>query len=244
MNEANLTDADLSEAVLVGASFQRATLVNCHIYGISAWDVDLEGAEQSNVIITHPDQPAITVDNLKVAQFVYLLLNNPQVRGVIDTIASKVVLILGRFTPERKAVLDAVRDKLREWDCVSIMFDFERPDSRNFIETVMTLAHLAKFIVADITDAKVILQEGQAIIPNLPSVPVQPIVQAGTKVNPVIIDFIGRDNFINHLFAYKDIDDLKQSLQEKVIAPAEARLAEIQHRRALVEEQLRRIEGL
>ena len=44
------------------------------------------------------------VDDLEVAQFIYLLLNNQNVRQVIDTITSKIVLILGRFTPERKAV--------------------------------------------------------------------------------------------------------------------------------------------
>ena len=39
----------------------------------------------------------------------YLLLNNEEIRHVIDTITSKVVLILGRFMPERKAILDAIR---------------------------------------------------------------------------------------------------------------------------------------
>jgi hypothetical protein len=43
-----------------------------------------------------------------------LLLHNQKVRDVIDTITSKVVLILGRFTDERKAVLDALREELRK----------------------------------------------------------------------------------------------------------------------------------
>lgn len=54
----------------------------------------------------------ITVDNLEVAQFIYLLLNNEKIRQVIDTITSKVVLILGRFTDERKSVIDAIREEL------------------------------------------------------------------------------------------------------------------------------------
>jgi hypothetical protein len=63
------------------------------------------------LVVTSEDQPAITVDNIEVAQFVYLLLHNQKnqkIRGVIDTITSKTVLILGRFTDERKAVLDAL----------------------------------------------------------------------------------------------------------------------------------------
>ena len=36
------------------------------------------------------------------------MLHNQKIRDVIDTITSKAVLILGRFTDERKAVLDAL----------------------------------------------------------------------------------------------------------------------------------------
>ena len=35
-----------------------------------------EGAKQQNLVITPEDVPAITVDNIEVAQFVYLLLHN------------------------------------------------------------------------------------------------------------------------------------------------------------------------
>ena len=68
------------------------------------------------MVVTSEDQPAITVDNIEVAQFVYLLLHNQKIRGVIDTTTSKTVLILGRFTDERKAVLDALREELRKRD--------------------------------------------------------------------------------------------------------------------------------
>jgi len=68
---------------------------------------------------------------LEVAQFVYLLLNNQRIRHVIDTITSKIVLILGRFTHERKAVLDALRDELWKPDYLPILFDFDKPASRD-----------------------------------------------------------------------------------------------------------------
>lgn len=74
------------------------------IYGISAWNVQLDGTIQSSLIITPYGEPMITVDNLEVAQFIYLLLNNNKIRDVIDTVTSKVVLILGRFTDERKEI--------------------------------------------------------------------------------------------------------------------------------------------
>jgi hypothetical protein len=65
------------------------------------------------LIITPPYEPTVTVDNLKVAQFIYLLLDNQEIRDAIDTIAKKAILILGRFTPERKAVLEAIRTAIR-----------------------------------------------------------------------------------------------------------------------------------
>jgi hypothetical protein len=71
-------------------------------------------------------------------------MNNENIRHVIDTITSKVVLILGRFTPERKAVLDALRDELRKRDYLPVLFDFQKPDSKDFTGTVITLANMAR----------------------------------------------------------------------------------------------------
>src|SRR5215467_6314020 len=113
--------------------------------------------------------------------FIYLLLNNKEIREVIDTITSKVVLILGRFTSERKRVLDALREELRNHDYLPILFDFEKPTNRDITETVSTLAHMARFVIADITEAKSIPQELMRIVPSLPSVPVQPLLLASKQ---------------------------------------------------------------
>jgi hypothetical protein len=127
------------------------------------------------LIITRKGQAAVTVDDIEIAQFLYLLLNNSKIRRVIDTVTSKVVLILGRFTPERKRVLDAVREQLRVENYLPILFDLDKPTNRDITETVSTLAHMARFVIADITDARSIPQELMEIVPNLPSVPVQPL---------------------------------------------------------------------
>ena len=108
-------------------------------------------------------------DNIEVAQFVYLLLHNEKIRDVIDTIGKKAVLILGRFTAERKAVLDALREELRKRDYLPILFDFDVPATRDITETVSLLARMARFVVADITDARSIPQELSVIVPDLPS---------------------------------------------------------------------------
>jgi uncharacterized protein YjbI with pentapeptide repeats len=219
---ANLSEADLKRATLVETRLERANLSGCNIYGISAWDVKLQGAIQSNLVITPPDEPSIQVDNLEMAQFIYLLLNNDKIRDVIDTIGKQAVLILGRFTKQRKAVLEAIREKLRKQGYLPILFDFEKPASRDITETVRTLAHLARFMVADITDAKSIPQELMAIVPNLPSVPVQPLLSASQHEYGMFEHF-RRYPWVLKPFLYKSRTELLAELVRKVIAPAEAK---------------------
>ncbi len=168
----------------------------------------------------------IQVDNLEVAQFIYLLLNNQKIRSVIDTITSKVVLILGRFTPERKVVLDAIRDELRKRDYLPVLFDFEKPASRNLTETVSTLAHMARFVIADITDAKSIPQELMAIVPNMPSVPVQPLLLASQQEYGMFEHFRNFPWVLEEVL-YDDQQTLLAELSGKVIAPAEAKAKEL-----------------
>src|SRR5262249_42499338 len=139
LSGADLSEADLSEAPLVSADLTGADLTGCRIYGVSAWNLKLAGANQQNLGITRADEPAITVDNIEVAQFIYLLLRNQKVRDVIDTITSKVVLILGRFTDERKAVLDALREELRKRNYLPILFDFAPSKARDITETISLL---------------------------------------------------------------------------------------------------------
>jgi hypothetical protein len=227
----DLTDADLRGAKLFSANLteaylQGADLTGCPIYGISVWNVDLTKTKQEQLIVTRPDEPEIRVDNLEMAQFIYLLLNNQKIRNVIDTITSKVVLILGRFTPERKQVLDAIREELGRRNYTPIVFDFEIPANRDITETVSTLAHMSRFIIADLTDAKSIPQELMAIVPDLPSVPVQPLLQTGADEYGMFEHF-RRFPWVLKAFRYDNTASVLAALQEEVISPAEAMAKEM-----------------
>ena len=167
---------------MVEADLRDADLSGSYVFGISAWNVTLsERTQQQALVVTAFDELVLTTDNLEVAQFLHLLLHNEKLQRVIDTITSKVVLILGRFSPERKVVLDALRDELRTRNYVPVVFDFEKPRSGTTINTVMLLARMARFVIADISDAKSVLQELQAIVPSSPKLPVLPIIVAGQK---------------------------------------------------------------
>jgi hypothetical protein len=212
---------------LIEAKFEGSDLHGCRVYGISAWDLRLdEGTKQADLVITRDDQPTVTLDNLEVAQFVYLLLNNEKIRQVIDTITSKVVLILGRFKEERKVVLDAIKEELRRHDYLPILFDFDKPSSRDLTETISTLAHMARFVIADITDAKSIPQELKTIVPDLPSVPVRPIILASQR-EYAMFEHFRRYPWVLPEFLYDDQDHLLASLVTEIIKPAEAKVLEL-----------------
>ena len=243
LNETSLANAELSGANLTYARFVQvdlsgASLKNCSIYGISAWGLNMDRADQSNLVITRPDESTITVDNLEVAQFIYLLLNNRKIRDVIESITSKAVLILGRFTAERKPVLDALRDELRRRDFLPIVFDFDKPSSRNLTETVSTLAHIARFVIADITEAKSIPQELQRIVPDLPSLPVQPLLLASEYKYGMFRDFEDYP-WVLEPYRYDSLEQLVASLEERVLNPVIAKATEIEHRRLFAERALR-----
>lgn len=236
LSEANFREADLSEAVLsrailVETNMERATLAGCIIYGVSAWELNLEDAKQNDLVITAPNQPAITVDNIEVAQFIYLLIHNEKIRHVIDTITSKVVLILGRFTIERKVVLDAIRDELRKRDYLPVLFDFEKPAGRDLTETISTLAHMARFVIADITDAKAVPIELKHIVPMLPSVPVKPLI-LDSQYEYALFDHIRGFGSVLEPYRYENQSQLLATIEEKVIAPAEEKVREIRKRGA------------
>jgi hypothetical protein len=100
LSEANLSGVDLSYALLVNTDLTGADLTGCRIYGVSAWGLKLERTKQQNLVITSADEPAITVDNIEVAQFIYLLLHNQKIRDVITPVlitSTKVASIASRF---------------------------------------------------------------------------------------------------------------------------------------------------
>lgn len=224
---ANLSRAKLSEATIIRANMKGAIITDCRVFGISAWGlIGLEEAEQKNLTITPEDEPKITVDNLEVAQFIYLMLHSEKIRNVLDTIASKAVLILGRFTPERKAVLDAIREELRLRNYLPILFDFEKPACKDLTETVSTLAHMARFVIADLTEAKSLPQELMAIVPNLPSVPVQPILLSSSEREYSMYEHFQKYPWVLGIYKYDDLEDLLKNIAEKVIVPSEAKVIE------------------
>jgi uncharacterized protein YjbI with pentapeptide repeats len=217
--KADLSGANLSCASFVRTGFEEASLSNSLVYGVSVWDARMDGTLQSDLIITPENQPRISVDNLEVAQFIYLLLKNERIRDVINTIAKKAVLILGRFSEGRKEILDAIANGLRERDFLPIIFDFERSRERDFTETIKILAGLSLFVITDITNPKSNPLELQAIVPDY-SITFVPIIRAGEEPFSMFNDLQNRYNWVLDVIEYDTKEYLEGILADEIIQPA------------------------
>ena len=126
-------------------------------------------------------------------------------------------------------IRDALKEALRTYGYLPILFDFEKPSSRNFTETVRTLAHLSRFIIADLTDPSSIPQELYTIVPTL-RVPVRPVLLEGKKEYAMSIDLLNTYHWMLPVHFYKDQADLLATLKEDVIEPAEKKAQELEKR--------------
>jgi hypothetical protein len=123
-------------------------------HGASVWNIKLnDRTEQQNLTITRLGEPVITVDNIKVAQF--------------------------------------IRNELRKHDYLPIMFDFQPSANQATLETIKTLAIMARFVIADLTDARSVLMELGAIVPAFPSVAVRLLIKKSDHEYGML-DFIRR----------------------------------------------------
>lgn len=229
LNSTNLSGANFTDAILIGADLSRSTMIytilqgadisGCRIFGISAWNINTTNLIQSNLTINPGNEPEITVDNIEVAQFLYLLLHNEKLRDVIATVANKAVLILGRFKSiERKEILDSLKMKLRELGFLPIVFDFERATDRDFTETIKVLAGLSLFVIADITNPKSTPLELQATVPDY-MIPFAPIIQEDEEPFAMFQD-LGKYPWMLDLQTYQGKGTLVKHLENGIIKPA------------------------
>jgi Pentapeptide repeats (8 copies) len=230
---AELVNVNLQRAVLVEARLNSADLTGARVHGTAVWDVHVDDStQQHNLIITPSGKPDVTVDDLEVAQFVYLLLNNRKIRDVITTIGQRAVLILGRFSPpDRKEVLDGIAEKLRQMGFLPILFDFEKSDERDFTETIRILAGLSLFVIVDITKPRAVPLELQATVPDY-RIPFVTILQQGEQPFSMFKDLTAYDWVLQPVITYGSREAIVAGLEHAVVNPALRKHVELVNRRA------------
>jgi len=178
LTRADLAGADLTDVNLNECDLAQARITNCIVYGVSAWNTRLEHALQSSLRLPRSrdeQQRVLIVDSLQTAVVVNLLLESGGLRALIDALCSKIVLVLRSLTQER-GFLDALKEELFSRNYVAIPFDFEKPTTRNIDETLMLLASLSRFIIADFGSRSAVPFELSRVVPHLMT-PIVPLVE-------------------------------------------------------------------
>lgn len=185
-NKTILTDANFDGASFINCSLNRINITNANfclkeiketvVYGISAWDLKTcDEMKQSRLVIErtyglYSDLIAegripMMTDNIELAQFIYYLSNHKKLRDVINILNAKGILLLGQFKDGGLERLYELHDWLKGRNYTPMIFDFDRPDSMDYTETVVTMAGLSKIIIADVSGGSV-PQELHAILTN------------------------------------------------------------------------------
>lgn len=227
LSEANLQGADLRGAHLFKTNLEQADMTGSHIYGISAWGTNLKETIQLDLVITDWDEPAITIDDLDVAQCFYLLLHAKNLRNLIQTMTAQIVLILGTFTPERKEILDTIRAELRHQRYAPIFFDCQKSNTLEILEMVSRMARMARFIIVDFSVPKVVTELLPHIVRTM-STPIQPLIGKNTeKEPPMLLTLRKHYQSILDTFWYRNAQDVAASLGQLIIGAAEEKVREL-----------------
>jgi len=80
---------------------------------------------------------------------------------IMSELTRRRVLILGRFSKRRLAVLDAIKEYLKNHEngYLPELFTFDRPQSRDLRESVVGFAALSRFVIADMSEPRSALVE-------------------------------------------------------------------------------------
>lgn len=233
----DFSSADLRYASMVNTNLKGANLTDVHVFGISAWGVETDATTRQDLIVginANEREAPLRAHDLRTAQLLSLMLDAAGVRTVIDSVTSKLVLILGSFSPTEKAVLDALRLSLQRYGYIAVEFDFERPSERDYAETALTLVGMSRFVVADFTNAKEVRDEVAQARRQYKRVPVIPIAREGVSL-PITMANSFSEEELQSLVRYQHIDDLLQKVQLSIIEPAEERVRRIAEGIARVE---------
>jgi hypothetical protein len=121
-------------------------------------------------------------------------------------------------------VLERLRDKLRDLGFVPMVFNFDKPETKDFSETVRPLCNLSYFVIVDITNPRSAPLELAGDRAGM--VPFVPILQDFS----MFVDLQNKYHWmLQPVIRHSSVDRLV--LEDKVVRPAEAKFNELLARR-------------
>jgi hypothetical protein len=211
LSQANLQGASLRYTILVDADLSGADLTGCAIYGVSAWNTRLDDAIQAHLALTrspasaHPvPEPAITVDHMEAAQFLYLLSQNAYTPAIHFSLTRHIIVIVGQFTPQRKEAFKTILHDVWEQNYVPVFVDLLIFEDHTYSAMIHALISIARGIVIDLSD----VPYTGVMFPRRP-IPVQPLLMEGKGARDV---FPGFYHQMLPTYHYKNMASLRSFL--------------------------------
>ncbi len=100
-----------------------------------------------------------------------------------------------------------------------MMFDFEKPEQKDFTETIKVLAGMSRFIIADITNPKSSPLELQATVPDYMT-PLVPIIHEDEEPFSMFLDLQQKYDWVLDILKYDSVENLSYYFEEAIIQPA------------------------
>lgn len=166
---------------------------------------------------------------VKAATNMVKQMDKTEYKEPINESLSRQVLILGRFSPRRKKILDALRNilKAHPGGYIPLLLDGKKPKGITLGEWGLFAAITSKFIIADISEAKSIPDELRSIVPNCPSRPVVPIFNQTGRDYALAEDWALRGNVARPTIRYKNEEELEKKMSTAIIPAAEKLMAQL-----------------
>lgn len=206
LTDATLMNARLTGAILIGANLHNANLKGCAVQSIFAWGIKMKGANQKNLVISHPKMPKIIVDNLEIAQLVHLRLYKKKYSRHFVAMPEKIVVVLGHFSKTRNKMLTKIQDIVRQNGFIPLKVDCDENSTPDF-DTLSALVNMAQFFIIDVTEPCASIKILQDIVFPI-TTPVHCIMQRNVQINGYDAPRLYLPEKLFSPLPYDGIDDL------------------------------------
>jgi hypothetical protein len=102
-----------------------------------------------------------------------------------------------------------------------------RPIRRLLGQSIKTLASMARFVIADLTDAPSVLMELGAIVPAFPLVAVRLMIKKSAHEYGMLEEIRSYRSVVEDTYEYEDVEKVIALIKENIIVPAEEKMREL-----------------
>ena len=209
LSATDLTGADLTAASLVGTDVSGAVFQECAVHGMAAWNLKGNAQIQSELTITPRGEQTILAGDLEAAQLCNLLLYGKKVPLLLEQACPRLVILFGRIRSDRKELYGRIQRVLDSQGFALLIVDIDRPSWSDVSRNIKILAQRSRLVLVDMSASRNTQEVAKASVIDLPTVPIQPIVDTTSKT--AAIEF-PRSHSVHPIQQFETLEDLEAKL--------------------------------